>query len=120
MENLFGVIELVLFELLFVTFVVEIAVMTVYGCRYIYGERFILLLDEIKYGVFVDFGNSLIHLEQKTDLNGRYITSNIPSFITPYCVKCGENYETIFRVIRWTKAYYLIKNKYKELYQKNK
>jgi len=121
MEIIKVIILWILIDISIILVIIEITNILVNGYHFIHGNGVNLLIEELDVSTS-SILSSMIDLKGKSRLNAQYISNSMSTLIFPYIIRCGElgDKRTTYMIIRWTKSYYLIKDKYKELYPKKK
>lgn len=96
--------------LIFVYLVFEFASIIAIGSYYIKGEGIKMLEKELNKSDNIT--NNMISLTNKTKLKGYYVAKNYFSFLFPYYLS-GSKGTITYPILRYSKDYYLIKNKFK-------
>jgi len=108
-----------LFAIVFVALLInEIIIGVVYGFKFLVGNK---KVDMLKVELSTCFknpyttnGHVSVSIIEKTDLKQQYISNLISSFFTPYYL--GGGLGNTYRIIRYSKAYFLVKRKFEEIY----
>ena len=108
----------ILFAVMVIYGVLEIVTICLQKLYYvIYGNRFGMLLTELNDCRLNPVETTIISLNRKSKLDGRYITNTTTSFIFPYYLSTNSDLD--YGILRYSKAYYEVKRKFKELKQDN-
>jgi hypothetical protein len=97
----------ILFTALFIFMISQFSVILIYGTNYIRNEGIKMLEKELEYYHYNHITED-INLSKNSELEGRYITKYSNYIIYPY-VLIGGDKRYHYPILKYTKAYYLVK-----------
>lgn len=101
----------VLITLVGILAIFEFSTLIVYGRVFISNKGLDLLQDELDNNYCIEHG--IIHLNGTSLLKANYISTIPLSLISKYYICCDDR-ELDYRILRFSKAHYMIEDKFKE------